>query len=377
MNDVLFSDTETKPTRQPLPRARHAPPQIYSDPAVFAAEKEKIFMREWLFVAREEELANPGDYMTMRIFGEPVVLARDPNGTLNAFANVCAHRGVEVAEGRGNAKFFRCPYHGWTYKLDGTLAGAPLMVDNETFDAKTCRLPIIHLGNWAGNLFINFAAKPVPFADFIAPYQAQFGFLHPERCRLARKIPVQLDCNWKLAVENLLDIYHVRVLHAKSFGATLNASSKDVKLDPGVVVSYFYKSAPAVPDGKSLFGKMPWMGDWGDDFGCTYRMPPNTHMFARSDQIRYITIWPTAVDRCELACYHLFPTEYFAVPDFEARCQVYHDYQLTVLEEDRSMMVSLQNSMGSRNFRPGPMAGVEATIHHVINDYLARIGIAP
>lgn len=370
-------EADTSPTRRPLSRARHAPPHVYSDPAVYAAEKEMIFMREWLFVAREEELAKPGDYLTLRIFGEPVVLARDTNGVLNAFANVCAHRGVEVAEGRGNAKFFRCPYHGWTYKLDGTLVGAPLMVDNTTFEPRGCRLPEIHLGNWGGNLFINFAEKPVPFADFIAPYQAEFGFLHHEKCRLARKIPVELNCNWKLAVENLLDIYHVRVLHVKSFGATFNADSKDIKLDPGGVVSYFYKSAPAVPDGKSLFGKMPWMTERGDDFGCTFRMPPNTHMFARSDQVRYITIWPVAVDRCELTCYHLFPAEHFALPDFDARCQVYHDYQLTVLEEDRSMMVSLQSAMTSRNYRPGPMAGVEATIHHVLNDYLNRIGMNP
>jgi Rieske 2Fe-2S family protein len=363
------------PTRSPLERARHAPPGIYSDPEIFALEKERIFMREWLFVARVEEVENPGDYLALRVLGEPVVLARDPAGTLRAFANVCLHRGVEVACGKGNARAFKCPYHGWVYGLDGSLRGAPLVDDNQCFSKEGRGLREIPLGDWSGNLFINFAREPVPFAEFIAPWQQEYGFLQPERCRLAAKIPVLLECNWKFAVENLLDIYHVRVLHAKSFGAQFDADRKNIRLSPGGVVSYYYRSAAAVPDGRSLFGRMPWIDERGDHFGLTFRMPPNTHMFARCDQIRYLTIWPVAVDRCEITCYHLFPKEHFALPDFEARAQVYRDYQITVLEEDRSMMTSLQRAMTSRNYVPGPMAGIEATIHHVLGDYLDRMGI--
>jgi Rieske 2Fe-2S family protein len=255
------------------------------------------------------------------------------------------------------------------------LIGAPLMNGNLDFNPAGCRLRDLHLGEWGGNIFISFAREPVPFAEFIAPFQAEFGFLHQERCRLASKIPIELDCNWKFAVENLLDIYHVRVLHTNTFGAQFSAEAKDINLRPEGTVTYFYKSAAPVPDGKSLFGRMPWIEERGDDFACTARMPPNTHLFGRCDSVRYLTIWPQGVDRCQIIAYHLFPTERFALPDFAARNKVYHDFQITVLEEDRPMVVSLQRAMRSRNYEPGPMAGLEATIHHVLNDYLDRIGI--
>ncbi|MEJ0071450.1 MAG: Rieske (2Fe-2S) protein [Pseudomonadota bacterium] len=150
-------------------------------------------MRDWLLVARVEELANPGDFLDLahsRRAG-----GADPRcaGGLNAFANVCLHRGVEVAQGCGNAQRFSCPYHGWSYGLDGKLLGAPLMKTHEGFDPATGRLPRIALGNWGGNLFISFARDPVPFDDFIAPFQAEFGLLHQERCRLASKIEIDLD----------------------------------------------------------------------------------------------------------------------------------------------------------------------------------------
>lgn len=363
-------------TRAPLARARHAPPGIYADPAILALEKERIFMRDWLLVARIEELATPGDFLTLRILDEPVVLTRDETGRLNAFANVCLHRGVEIAQGSGNAKRFSCPYHGWTYGLDGRLAGAPLMKGHETFDQAGCRLKQLALAEWGGNIFVSFAAQPMRFDAFVAPFQAEFGFLHQERCRLSSKIPVDLECNWKFAVENLLDIYHVRVLHTKTFGAQFAAEAKDINLRPDGVVSYFFKSGASAPDGKSLFGPMPWIADRGDDFACTLRLPPNTHLFGRCDQVRWLTIWPLGVDRCRIICYHLFPTEHFALADFAARNRVYRDYQITVLEEDRPMVVSLQRAMSSRNYVPGPMAGLEATIHHVLNDYLDRIGLA-
>lgn len=362
-----------EPTKRELSAARHAAPNIYADPDVYRMEKERIFMRTWLFVAREEEVEKPGDYIAMRICDEPLLLTRDKQGVLHAFANVCRHRGVEVAFGQGNADFFKCPYHGWTYRLDGRLAGAPLMVDNTTFDRTNCRLPELGLANWGGNIFVNFSPNPEPFEEFIKPYQEQFGFLKQENCRMARKLPVELGCNWKFAVENLLDIYHVKVLHANTFGKNFNADRKNIRLDDHGMVSYHYAAAPSTPDGVSLFGRMPWIDERGDGFGATFRMPPNTHMFARCDSIRYLVIWPVSVDKCMAWSYHLYPREHFSLPDFESRTKVYADYQYVVLEEDRSMMVSLQQAMTSRNYQPGPMAGVEATIHHVLKDYLERM----
>ena len=147
-------------TRQPLHSARHLPGYVYTSPEILALEKEKIFMRDWLCMGRVEEIENPGDYMTFRVLGEPLIIARNEKGEINAFANVCRHRGVEVASGSGNLKEFSCPYHGWTYDLEGRLVGAPYMKEAEGFDPKSCRLSPLKCDTWAGWIFVNFDSEP-------------------------------------------------------------------------------------------------------------------------------------------------------------------------------------------------------------------------
>ena len=196
-------------TRRPLDEARHLPAYIYTSPEVLALKKQKIFMKDWLAVARAEEVEKPGDYMTFNIMGEPIVVARNHAGELNAFYNVCAHRGVEVAAGEGNLKHFQCPYHAWTYDLSGKLLGAAYMDDVKGFDAGDCRLRPLRLGVWEGWVFVNFDEHAAPLADFVAEFDADFGFFRQGRCRLARKASCVLECNWKLVNENFVDLYHI------------------------------------------------------------------------------------------------------------------------------------------------------------------------
>ena len=255
---------------------------------------------------REEEVENPGDYLAFRIMGEPVLVVRDQEGALNAFANVCLHRGVEVAHGQGTAKQFSCPYHGWRYGLDGRLAGASFMEHAEGFDPENCRLAPLRIGVWARNVFISFDPEVLPLADFVAPWEHDFGFLRQEDCRLGNKVVVELDCNWKFASENLMDFYHVGVLHVNTFGAKFAVTDDDVTTKEKGGLSIFYKAAAPVPGGQSLFGKMPWLSDQLDSFACTGYLAPNLHISAasiasaRSSSGRYR---PTAAAWCATTCF--------------------------------------------------------------------------
>src|SRR6516225_204732 len=125
--------------RRPLDEASLAPGWLYSWPEVYRLEVDR------LFVGREEELPHPGDYFTLRVAGEPIVIARDADGVLRAFRNMCVHRGVEVAYGCGNAKALQCPYHGWTYDLSGRLTGAGYMKDSKGFERDRLRLEPLRL----------------------------------------------------------------------------------------------------------------------------------------------------------------------------------------------------------------------------------------
>ncbi|WP_176598974.1 MULTISPECIES: aromatic ring-hydroxylating oxygenase subunit alpha [Sphingobium] len=375
MTDLNSADGDLRPVQKPISSAFHAPGWIYSCPENYKEEQKKIFHSEWLMVGREEELANPGDYKAIRIFDEPLLLSRDKDGVLRAFANVCRHRGVEVAFGTGNAKLFTCPYHGWTYRLDGTLLGASTVSENVGFDKKTCRLPSIHMNIWAGNIFVNFAKDPPPFEDFAASLEKRFGHLHLDRLRIGGKETVPQGCNWKFGVENLLDFYHVQVLHLDTLGKKFDFNGDDIQSEAGWIEAS-YRGAPLTPDGQSRFPRLPWLEGLGDDFATSCRIPPNMHLFARIDQVLIITIWPDSVDKCHLTAYLLFPEEVINLPNFEADVQTHIKYVHDIAAEDILAVESLQAATLSANYRGGPMVPLEKSIHDVINDYLGRMDLS-
>ena len=248
-------------TRSRLSKAGHAPGAIYCSEDIFQREIATCFMKDWLCVGRVEEVAKPGDYMTMRIAGEPVVITRASDNNLHALYNMCAHRGVEVAHGRGNARVFNCPYHGWTYDLEGKLKGAAYMKESEGFDLSACRLQPIRIDVWRGSIFICFSAETEPFEEFIRPFEDDFAFLHPERCRIGYKLHLEVNCNWKFITENIMDFYHVKVLHAGTFGARFSWKEEDVILKEHGGYTLFYKAGPHTPGAEPLLGKMPWLAD--------------------------------------------------------------------------------------------------------------------
>ena len=369
------STTDFERTRDTLPKARHLPGYVYTSPEIYQLEKEKIFMKDWLCIGRIEEIENPGDYMALRIMDEPIIVARDNDGHVNAFANVCKHRGVEVASGSGNLQEFSCPYHGWLYDLKGNLVGAPYMKEAEGFDPKNCQLEPLKIDQWRGWMFINFDPDAMPLEDFAAEYEKEFAFLHHEKTRLASKLVVDLDCNWKFVVENVQDFYHVQVLHLDTFGGHINIDDFVFNVKENGGFSSFYDAAPDTPNKESLFGQMPWLADKPMSFAYTGYLAPNFHIFGRVDESHPMVIWPLAPDKTQIIVYHVFPAEHFSQPDFEEKAGVYHNFLDAVLEEDREMVNSLQRGMNTKMFEPGPLSRMEVNLHSLLNYYLDRVGL--
>jgi Rieske 2Fe-2S family protein len=359
-------------TRRPLNEARHLPGDIYTSPALFEKEKEHIFLKDWLCVGRVEEIENKGDYMTMRIVGEPVLLVRGENGAVNAFSNICLHRGVEVAAGCGNRRAFTCPFHGWTYNLEGRLVGAPLMGEAENFDPAGCRLSRIRTDVWQGWIFLTFDDNARPLAEHVAPLVRDFGYMRQEDCRLAIKSVNEVDCNWKLVVENLIDFYHVNVVHRSTNGRIFTREAfKFTPRERGGYVAE-YNSGPSTPSGKPVFGKMPWMEGREDNFATAGLLAPNFTYFGRVDDIHPYVTWPLGLNRTRVVVYTLLPKIYFGAPDFERKVEAYREFQDRVIAEDQQMLESMQANMSSRRYRPGRMSSIEKGVHHVLNAYLDR-----
>ena len=138
-----------------ISRAWTLPATLYYDPAVYDAEKERIFATTWQVIGHRDQVANPGDYFTTEVTGEPLLLARDANARLRGFYNVCRHRAGPVAEGCGTRKLFRCGYHGWTYGLDGALISATEIEGVENFCAKDFALKPVRVEEWFNLIFVN------------------------------------------------------------------------------------------------------------------------------------------------------------------------------------------------------------------------------
>ena len=204
--------------RRPFERARGMPPSIYTSPDFMAREIETIFSQEWVCVGRAESLAKPGDFLTYELAGQPVLVLRDQEGALRAYSNVCLHRMSVLLEGTGNRKTIVCPYHAWTYGLDGRLRGAPFMTQTTGFCKDDYRLPTIRCEEWLGWIYItlNNEAPSVQqrlntLAEMIKPY----GMENYSECFRETHV---WDTNWKVLAENFMESYHLPVCHAKTVG---------------------------------------------------------------------------------------------------------------------------------------------------------------
>src|SRR5881296_3622238 len=138
--------------------AKTLPQRYFVSPEIFAEEKEKIFSRQWVLVGHQSQIAEAGDYFTAEVAGESLIIVRDKRGEIHGFYNVCRHRGSRLIEKRhGQSAAIQCPYHAWTYALDGRLIGAPHMHEVEGFDKKAYPLHTVPLHEWEGFLFLNLA----------------------------------------------------------------------------------------------------------------------------------------------------------------------------------------------------------------------------
>jgi Rieske 2Fe-2S family protein len=346
---------------------------IYSSPEIYELEKERVFKREWLAIDRVESFQNPGDYKAFRIVDEPILVCCDNSGQLNGFRNVCRHRGVEVAVGEGNLKKFTCPYHAWEYDLNGRLTRATYPEDIKGYDLGRCRLPPVRLETWGGFVFINLDNNAPSLLESHGEILAQCEFLNMQSTRLARTCVIEPACNWKLIGENVWDIYHLGVVHANSFARDFNPRDFQFHLMPkGAFYGNYRSQSLAAPDGKSLFGTMPWL-DVDESFAFGAQIPPTFSILARHDAFYSLITEPTGPDKCRIVVYTLLPEAYFDQTGFDERADQYGDFIELIIQEDNDMLASIQVGINSEVFDPGPATHLESAVHHLTKDILERI----
>jgi choline monooxygenase len=200
-----------------LAAAATIPSSCYTDPRRLAEENEKIFGRTWQLAAHEDDLREPGSYVTASVAGEPLLLVRGDDGVLRAMSNVCRHRAGPVAAGAGCSRAFRCGYHGWSYALDGRLLGTPEFEGVENFRREEVELPRFRVETWMGLVFASLDPNAAPLAgalDALAELPRRRPL--PGMRRAHRKEWI-VECNWKVYVDNYLEGYHIPIVHPGLF----------------------------------------------------------------------------------------------------------------------------------------------------------------
>ena len=205
---------------QPFERAQAMPKSVYTSDSFAELERRHIFSRDWLCAGRAEALPNPGDYLTMEIAGEPVIILRDRDGGLRGLSNVCRHRMSTLLEGRGNVRSIVCRYHAWTYNLDGSLRGAPAMAQNESFCRDEIRLPQVRVENWRGWIMVTLDPNAPPPAETLAGVDRLVGHLPMETYTEVFREEFEWATNWKVLAENFMESYHLPVCHEGTIGGT-------------------------------------------------------------------------------------------------------------------------------------------------------------
>lgn len=195
----------------------HSPNDIsvshFTDPEHFAVERERILLSHWFPVARREDLAQPGDYLSMEYAGEPILVTHGLDGELRAFSNVCRHRLTQLAQGCGHARSLQCPYHLWTYDLSGRLIGSPDMEDTEGFRRGDWGLRELGLDTWGGWIFVHLDRQASPLLEQMPHLDTTYSGAHLERLVRVGRSKCHSPWNWKILVENFAESYHHAAVH--------------------------------------------------------------------------------------------------------------------------------------------------------------------
>jgi phenylpropionate dioxygenase-like ring-hydroxylating dioxygenase large terminal subunit len=202
----------------PFERAQAMPPDVYTSPEFLAAEIQHVFARDWVSVGRADQLKAPGDYLTFELAGQPIVVIRGADMKLRAMSNVCLHRMSTLLDGSGNRSAIVCPYHAWTYNLDGSLRAAPAMTLNQAFCKEHYKLPQVRCEEWLGWVMVTLDPHATPVASQLAEVEAlidDFGMEHYVQTFREEHV---WDTNWKILAENFMESYHLPVCHAGTIG---------------------------------------------------------------------------------------------------------------------------------------------------------------
>jgi phenylpropionate dioxygenase-like ring-hydroxylating dioxygenase large terminal subunit len=352
------------------------PPEAYFSKELHALEVTKIFETSWLCVGRDEYVPNAGDYYTIDVMGEPVIIVRGADGAVRALNAACRHRSMPVAQGRGTVTRFICPYHAWAYDTDGSLIGAPHMEQSQVFDKAACSLPRYRLDSWMGFLFVNLDDDAAPLQPVVASMDKAVANYRIGGQTEIFHYETDWEGNWKLSAENSMEYYHHIGLHAGTVGVQLPARGTYIPTVPASDDTFTHERCRM--DESFIGGKAHPMNPKGDLGGLSeeelttgymvYVFPAFT-MAMRPGTNNWLSFRPDGPERTKVLGGYL--TWHDLAREDPELGRARREMIEKVNQEDSRATSELAKAMRSRKAARGPLSHFEGTVAQFYK-YLAR-----
>jgi len=377
MTENLFSHETYAATRRPLAHASPLPGWCYYSPEWYARELETIFRgphSEWLCVGRVDQVRNAGDFYTIPLLGQPLIVVRDSAGTVNVLSAVCRHRGAVITEGEGRCRQLVCPYHNWTYSLDGELIATPglppPMDASEGFSKNDYRLGTLRTEFWAGFIFVTFNPAPKPLMQSLGTLPAFLHNYRLEQMQFTHRDIYEVECNWKVWLENAFENYHVPTIHRKHIDPAKPQNWTFEATDGAWEAMYSQRSIVA-------YSGLPPLENLSEkEAGGLYHIwiKPSLQIVLTSSSMKYRQYLPEGPEKLRLIENWTFPRTTVARPDFAdtVGAAYYHKYS-EIIREDLRISPNVQRGMRSGAYKPGRYSLEEFVVHRIANYVLDRV----
>ena len=339
------------------------PRRFYADPEFYRRELERFFFNRWICAGRADQIPNAGDYFTRALADDSVIVARDRSGAINALFNVCRHRGTRLTDCADGHFIDRiqCPYHAWTYDLEGRLLAAPHMAPEFCREEYPLRRAACDV--WDGHIFVHLGRPAAALRAQLADLPERFGAYRMQDLRLGRRIDYDVKANWKLIVQNYNECLHCPNLHPALNRMHHYLGAENVAPTPsycGGAMGFRDGVETMSTDGRRRRASLPGLSERQQQEVAYFTIYPNLFLSLHPDYLMTHTLWPRAHDRTAIVCEWHFHRDEMARPDFHLDDAV--EFWDQTNREDWWISEQSQKGIGSRAYVPGPYSEREALL---------------
>ncbi len=370
----LFDPARYADVRKPLLDAHGLPADCYTDPRFFQRELETVFATSWLMVGRADRIPAHGDFITHDQAGLSLILTRDADGSVRCLVNACRHRGarlldVPAGETCGHKRAIVCPYHAWTYALDGTLRGCAGMEDTHDFDRADYPLRTLRTACWGGFIWVCADPTAPELLDWLGELPERLAMYQLDDMVATRVVTHDVACNWKVWVENFMEGYHIPTVHRRSISAHKAVNHPEHPRGNGQYTAIFeqHDGTLALLPGDDGFPPIETLvGESvrGSRFMLVY---PGTMFALTIDAMWSFQCLPMGPGHTRVVHTSMFPKSRTTREDFEALAANYYKRQDMVVGEDNDISVQQQRGLDSTMALPGRFATKERIVHALDN----------